>query len=928
MAIGSSVDTTFQDTAAMAQPVAFTLPGDPDMTASNPVSLNKKRQLVETVTASAKRALCSITPVTAFTTTNTTASESDSIPLSIQASGPDLNLALVPESTNTGYRAASPPTTGGMVRNWFSRRRTKAKLEGMSLAGQTPDTDDVDVSNRDAGQVPSVATVGIDKSLAQEMVVSFPSVIVTSTSSDTPALTSNISTSTSAPTLAPALTLVPRASSTEPASATSEEVTTDTAKKQLSTNGHHTLPEKMTSAEIMKKMARVLRGNAIMAPNDVETVLTLMESAEDKLSRKYIINALMHTNVSAVIAEFVTSRGPQIMRAWFVAAKATPNDHENRDIILRIIAVWTKLPFNYKLLKDYELGKVIRSASKDKNLDDDVVAKALQLEKHWRKMVTEEMDNASAEGANSKPTSSGAKPESSSNKRSFPGSASDGDHPRSKREREDLSFSQASEMKLPKFNKGKSSSSTMETKKTHIMANADFFKELRAPASTPNKPSPQASNKSNTASTPLSNTSASSNPMVRNQTTDSATSQSKPVPSPPTTPTTPTIPTTSVMPATQASITPASNRLSPLPTETTIESTSGIISALVTELSSTVKATVPDLNESKSQPITEPAASVEPDKPIKPKKVVRFKGPDELEMIRYFEPYNATEEKENEDALLRGDMWRPPPMLILEASSERGSKSTEKTVQEKREAETLSVNYIRDAYIPMSPAEPDPDPVDISTTSASAMAVPVFEAATDHSAILMNSLAFLTQVTSSSGSATATTATSTSAISQSAADQSQIGSYGAGYGTGTGYGANGSGYGTGASGYGTGASSYATGGAGYGTGAIPGYGTGAASYGAGAIGSYGNYGAGAAGTSSFGTGSTTQTQAQQQQQQAYPYLSYQPLQQASQAAFNSNVNQAYNYNQQYQQTPATATSVSTGTTSNMDPLALIEMTSE
>lgn len=51
----------------------------------------------------------------------------------------------------------------------------------------------------------------------------------------------------------------------------------------------------------MKKMARILRGNAIMAPSDVEPVITLMGSAEDKVSRKYIINALMHTSAGPVV---------------------------------------------------------------------------------------------------------------------------------------------------------------------------------------------------------------------------------------------------------------------------------------------------------------------------------------------------------------------------------------------------------------------------------------------------------------------------------------------------------------------------------------------------------------------------------------------------------------------------------------------------
>lgn len=64
------------------------------------------------------------------------------------------------------------------------------------------------------------------------------------------------------------------------------------------------------------------------------------------------------------------------------------------------------------------------------------------------------------------------------------------------------------------------------------------------------------------------------------------------------------------------------------------------------------------------------------------------------------------------EALVRGDMWTPPSELSESSGrAGRGSKSTEKDVQEKREAETLSVYYRQIAYIPPSPAEPDPEPL-------------------------------------------------------------------------------------------------------------------------------------------------------------------------------------------------------------------------
>ncbi|KAF9905923.1 hypothetical protein EC991_001164 [Linnemannia zychae] len=733
------------------------------------------------------------------------------------------------------------------VRNWFSRRRTKAKLEGASNADQIQDDEDMDDQESASKKPPRLVTC------------------------------------------------------------------------------------LLTPTEIMKKMTRILRGNAIMAASDVESVVNLMGLADDRMSRKYIVNALMHTNSAPVISEFVSSRGPQIMRGWLMAAKATPNDQDNKEIMLRIIAVWAKLPFNYDLLKEFELGKAIRSFAKDKNLDDDVVVKASQLEKHWRRLVTAEIGGSAGDGAGSKSSSSGSKSESSSNKRSFQGNGPDGDRARIKRDRDDGLFSQSSDMKLPKFNKGKTTPA-QENKKTHIVANAGFFKELMAPPPAPSRPPPPPTTKA--SATPLSvTTTAPSKTSPHSQVADSIASPSKPTPSPPTTPTTPTAPTPS-------SVTP-NERLSPVATEPAVEEVSALspeptlVSEPVPPSAATptaaAAAVVASLIESQSLPVDQSPA--EPVKPPKPKKVVRFKAAHELEMIRYIERYNDAEEKEMEAALLRGDMWQPPPMLVLDDPAERGSASKEKDVQEKREAETLSVNYVREAYIPMSPAEPDPDPMDTTTSSTSIAVPPVFEASADHSAILMNSLAFLTQVASSSGSTSTAPATGAAAPivatpivpSQPAVDQSQVssmfGTAGAAYGTASGYGTGSSGYGTGGSGYGMGA-------LGYGAGAS-GYGAGAAGYGAG-VGSYGTYGAGASyatGASSYGTGTTSQAQPQPQQQ-SYPYQGFQQLQQANQAAYNPTASQGYNFQQQYPQaavTSAPAAPNALATTANMDPLALIEM---
>ncbi|KAF9153463.1 hypothetical protein BG015_003343 [Linnemannia schmuckeri] len=952
----SSKITTMQMTEAMvAAPTVADIvvpqgpvvagPGVAAPSATSPVMPSKKRQFMTTVTVPVKRTLRSATTTTSPTPTAITADDNgNNLFSSMQSPGP-VSSPVLPESSV----AASPPAA---VRNWFSRRRTKAKLEEASHADQImTEDDDIDDADQDSAMDEvSLAPMPPQKREPMMQLTAVVIPVISALSRSTPTATSTV------PSIITPVPIPTPAPTSSESVATVQESTVVPASKQSSTNGPPALPEKLTSTEIMKKMARILRGNAIMAPSDVESVIALMGSAEDKVSRKYIINALMHTNAGPVVTEFVSSRGPQIMRGWLMAAKATPNDQENKEIMLRTIAVWAKLPFNYDLLKEFELGKVIKSVSKDKNMDDDVVAKALQLEKHWRRQVMEEMSGATAGdgGANSKSSSlsSGPKSEGLSNKRSFQGNGPDGDRARVKRDRDDSTFSQSSEMKLPKFNKGKPATApatapATETKKTHIVANAGFFKELMAPASTSSKP-PSSTTKALTSSLSVT-TDGSSKLPAKPHAVDSTASPLKPASSPPTTPTTPTTPITPTTPTT--AVFTSGQRLSPVAAEPgpvlepVPESTSAPVAAPVVAPTSAalqaIAAAVASLTGSSPIPIEAEIPAVEtPAEPVKlskPKKVVRFKAADELEMIRYFVPYSDAEEKET---LLSGELWRPPPMLVL-SSAERGSASVEKTVQEKREAETLSVNYIREAYIPISPAEPDPDPMDTTTAAASSavaamvsavpVALPPVEATTDHSAILMNSLAFLTQMASSSSGSTS--AAATPAISQPVADQSQVESFGtygtvgvATYGTGstTGYGA-----GVAGTGYGADASGYGTGGSGYGSGAA-GYGTGAASYGTVVVGSYGTYGT----VPSYGAGvGIAQTQ-QPQQQQTYQYSGYQQSQQASQAAYNPSVmSQAYDYQQHYQQaittataaTPAPVATAAGGATSNMDPLALIEM---
>lgn len=320
-------------------------------------------------------------------------------------------------------------------------------------------------------------------------------------------------------------------------------------------------------------------------------------------------------------------------------------------------------------------------------------------------------------------------------------------------------------MKLPKFNKGRPAPPpATDTKKTHIVANAGFFKEIMAPTSAPSKPPPPPPTASKASFSLLSVTTGGlSKNIAKPQATESTISPSKSGPSPPTTPTTLATPITPTTPTSAAStssqglppaVDEAMPELEPVPESAPVPVATPIVAPTTAALQA-IAAAVASLTEAKSVSTSTTAATetlaaktlaatetpiVPVSKPVKPKKVVRFKAADELEMIRYFSSYNDEEEKENEEALLRGDLWRPPPMLMLTLSPERGSASIEKTVQEKREAETLSVSYIREAYIPISPAEPDPDPMDatsaasaaaassaVSTASAAPMALSTFD---------------------------------------------------------------------------------------------------------------------------------------------------------------------------------------------------------
>ncbi|KAG0008965.1 hypothetical protein BGZ80_002864, partial [Entomortierella chlamydospora] len=464
------------------------------------------------------------------------------------------------------------------------------------------------------------------------------------------------------------------------------------------------VPSKLSSNKIAHKLTRLTQGNVIRKPSDVKAAIELMEEAGDSKGRIYILNTLISTKrLQPILKEFVRLKGHGLLSDWMVEAREDPGTPENRDLMRKTIEVLNELPLELDDIMVRGVGKVMNriARNKDETVDKDTSERAAKVVKKWKDLVQGPAGS-----------SSGSKPNGDRNGRGV------------KRERDDAEdrLHESTSRSLPKFNKGTPVGPAETIKKPNIVENTSFFDQLRG------RPS-NISTSSSTSTTNSSSTKPSSSPV---STTPVATITSPAQPSP--------APATSV----SKENTEAASDNVPSITEATTAPTPAEIVDTPMNLPlqhSPAAETAGNTNSSDALGAT-PSTDMEmdtvaADPPKKGKgKRVWWKADHELVAIRFIEPRGEVLEHEEEEveALVRGDMWRPPPLLQLDAGCpERGSKSVEKGVQEQRESETLSVNYLQIAYIPPSPAEPDPEPIREGTINTAAVLAALSAVATARS---------------------------------------------------------------------------------------------------------------------------------------------------------------------------------------------------
>ncbi|KAF9962825.1 hypothetical protein BGZ70_007862, partial [Mortierella alpina] len=669
------------------------------------------------------------------------------------------------------------------VQNWFSRRRTRAQLEQQDLKekqqllqklGDKPEKV-VKAEN------PPAATAAVSQSSAERSPVS----PVPATSVE------------NADTLEGML-----------GSATVAKYSGNIAKTERSTVDYANVPSKLRPAEIAQRVARLSRGGAIVKAEDVKTVVQLMGAASDYEGRKYILTALLCTKAMVVLEKFVRSNGPSVFRTWILEASKNLEKSNNRDMVLTSIAILKALPFDLETLKDSKLGRLMKGLSTDKEADKDISRQASQLVEKWRQLISE---------TRSEPTEPNAAVKS------------DNDKKRSSRERDGdrLDLFEGTVMPLPKFNKVKATQPVEKTKKPQIAENAGFFRELSLPprpVPLPNKPSPLPSKPLSLPSKPLSlpNKPVKAAPLHLIKTQVRA--------SPETAGSSPTVAVSSPSQQSPSLILPKepspvvdSPVAAPQAPSNSNSGNSSINdpdedSSNAKEMVSTDTAVSPVqmADPTVASVATTETTAMDVDAPSddttlpekKQKKVVRFKAEHELFSIRYIEArslpgeleeFGGDEEDEYEGsegydldeemsdrasslgtakpvfdlaestimALIQGEEWRIPAPLRLEVDLSRGAQSVEKDVQERREMETLSANYLKIAYIPPSPAEPKPESEPVSTTAPRTIAL--FQPTNDHSEVLMNSLSLLQQFAATTNQPASSTLTAAAATMNSAA---------------------------------------------------------------------------------------------------------------------------------------------------------------
>ncbi|KAG0368848.1 hypothetical protein BGZ54_000988 [Gamsiella multidivaricata] len=450
----------------------------------------------------------------------------------------------------------------------------------------------------------------------------------------------------------------------------------------------------LSSSEVGLMISRITRGNSFVKTEDIKTAVELMDAASDYEGRKYIMNALLFTKAQPVLQKFVQLKGPNILRIWMLEAKKDPNTEANKDILLKSIAILKTLPFDFQTLYDSKVGRVMKKLAQDKDIDKEISHQASQLKDKWTYEFTEGSSSVS-------------------------GSTSDA--------------ASISDLPLPKFIKGKPAAPTETSKKSNVVENTGFFRELMRSAPQGSASIPNKSLAIVSLTKPSSPPSLPSSLSIKTQVTTASGSNISP--------------TTAISSTTLSS--PKDRSESPVSSDS--QPSQLLESSVVKEDADTFKPST-TLEPSDSMNMNnEPAATM----PIvKSKKAVRFKADHELVSIQFIEPrgfYSDEEEQFDIDSnnqsyfgdedtymqhsvkppfmmteqqlevLLRGDKWQPPLRLQLEPTGqpERGFKSVEKGVQEKRESETLSVYYRQTTYIPASPAEPDPEPLQTDTGSSS-----------------------------------------------------------------------------------------------------------------------------------------------------------------------------------------------------------------
>ncbi|KAF9962084.1 hypothetical protein BGZ72_010690 [Mortierella alpina] len=662
------------------------------------------------------------------------------------------------------------------VQNWFSRRRTRAALEQQELKekqellqklGSTPE-------KLGKSDTQPAAAAAVSDSSAERSPVSATS----ATSQE------------NADTLEGML-----------GSATVAKYSGNISKTERSTVDYANVPAKLRPAEIAQRVARLSRGGAIVKAEDVRTVVQLMSATSDYEGRKYILTALTCTKAMVVLERFVHSNGPAVFRTWILEASKNLEKSSNRELVLTSIAILKALPFDLETLKDSKLGRLMKGLSTDKDADKDISRQASQLVEKWRQLISE---------SRSEPTEPSVAVKSENDKKRS-GRERDGDR---------LDLFEGSVMPLPKFNKVKATAPVEKIKKPQIAENASFFKELSLPprpVPLPNKPSPLPSKPLSLPSKPISlpKKPVKAVPLhpiktqvrISPETTGSSPTLAVSSPSQQS----PSLvllkepsPVESPDAASQATSSNSSGNSNSNDNDEDSSNTKETLSVDTAESSvqignSTVVSAAATETTAMEVEVTSDDTTV-PEK--KQKKVVRFKAEHELFSIRYIEarPIPGEVEEFDEDgedeyggsegydldqemtdgtsfpgsappvfmlaeprieALVQGEEWRTPASLQLEVQLSRGAQSIEKDIQERREMETLSANYLQIAYIPPSPAEPNPEPEDVSTSAPRAIAL--FQPTSDHSEVLMNSLSLLQQFAATTNQPASSTLTAAAA---------------------------------------------------------------------------------------------------------------------------------------------------------------------